>query len=205
MFESHYPLDGKPTNPTALNLPVSILVPSQLFANAKYVLQKMICPLNITFCVVGIFLDGARPPGPFGGLGGDGVVYGTFKFFCVLYFDFPYLHVNLLHYHYRSPNESVWFTCNACVGAELHLYLSDGAFPAVRGWFIEYLKSLGSITAETPDIEMECHKAVYDAVQTAMKCGVCREKAVAQLFEFVSGLSLKAKVQEQFDLVPLKF
>jgi hypothetical protein len=42
--------------------------------------------MSVRACV-----DGARPPGPFRGLGGDGVVYGTFKFFCVLYFDFLYL------------------------------------------------------------------------------------------------------------------
>ncbi|KAJ7463493.1 hypothetical protein B0H11DRAFT_1922938 [Mycena galericulata] len=102
-----------------------------------------------------------------------------------------------------APNTYVWFSCGTCEGAKLAWYLSDSAVHAVRIWFNDYLKALGTVLAETPGIDIHDHKTMFDALAVASKCTTCREKAFEQLPRFVSA-HLSTKVKAVMDQVQLQ-
>ncbi|KAJ6552586.1 hypothetical protein DFH09DRAFT_1167076 [Mycena vulgaris] len=127
---------------------------------------------------------------------------------------------NLLRYHYLcglaakgitnalrwipAPNDYVWFSCTTCTQAELAWFLSDGVAHTVRIWFINYLKTLGAVLAETPGIEIVHHESIYAALTTAAQCSVCRAKTSEQLPAWVT-TQLKSKIVEAVNEVELKF
>ncbi|KAF7369606.1 BTB domain-containing protein [Mycena venus] len=116
---------------------------------------------------------------------------------------------NLIRYHYlcglaakdvtagmrwvAAPNDHVWFSCRTCTEAPLAWYLSDNALHNVRIWFNAFLERVGGILVEAPDIDIENHALVYDALKTAAQCSICRAKVFEQFPQWVR-TSLKPQI-----------